>query len=171
MNCTMKETVPKYNKIIPNLIIPIDTNFRHFSGEDYEKDAELDRKLSSILHHCKETARRLCYEDYSLTIVSINRMSSSNLTLNVLSPSSPYLTVEFSPKMVLLDMIVYAMSALGTWFGFVIVNVNPILIFDSVKKLWKISFEKSDPPNFRRQTLSQFRHPNLRSYSMRRQKE
>lgn len=74
----------------------------------------------------------VCHYSYCLTsghigaAIPINGKVTNSSTFRVESPSTPDIYIEYHPNMKFLDLIIFILSSLGTWFGFVVISCNPV---------------------------------------------
>lgn len=74
-----------------------------------------------------------CVNTYCITVghadSSVEVMGKkSGSTIRIESPSFPNAYIIYVPQVPLLDFIIYILSSLGTWFGLVIIQCNPIAL-------------------------------------------
>lgn len=99
------------------------------------KNKTLRYQYSSILDTC-DTLCNVMVCQYSYCITS-GQMKATKLkqdeehvsNFKVLSSSYPNIYVIYVASLPFLDFIIYVFSSLGTWFGLVIISLNPIYLF------------------------------------------
>lgn len=84
-----------------------------------------DCSISCPIHKCDYNYCLMIGSADTSVAVYGDKVSS---TLRVESPGMPYFSITFVPLVPLLDFIIYIFSSLGTWFGFVVISCNPILL-------------------------------------------
>lgn len=89
-------------------------------------------KVQHIHEYCDRICNmRTCTGNYTLSTVSISNLDT--FIVKVLSLEYPDIEKISVPKVSHLDFIVYVMSALGTWFGFVVIDIDLRKYFIAVK--------------------------------------
>lgn len=62
----------------------------------------------------------------------------SKSIIKVMSPTSPDISITYVPNLSFLDLMIYSFSSFGTWFGLVIISLNPVSLitrsYDVIKK-------------------------------------
>ena len=51
------------------------------------------------------------------------------LAMIVNAPDAPDISITFHPSIKFLDLFVYVMGAVGTWFGVAFINIKPISVY------------------------------------------
>lgn len=74
-----------------------------------------------------------CVYSYCITVGHVDPNidvdgDTQGITIRVESPSNPDTRTKYVPMVTFLDLIIYVMSTLGTWFGLVVISCNPIVI-------------------------------------------
>ena len=79
-----------------------------------------------------------CHYSYCLTTVDSAKSTFNSLSsFRVETPANPTSFVTSYPQVPLLDFIIYVLSSLGTWFGFVIISCNPVNLMKTEEELDK----------------------------------
>ena len=136
-SCIEKKTMKEYNRL------PY-TSFYNTSMYG-ESDIKMmspsmikNRTISSVLNkwyiECGKICNMYaCVDTFCLSVghsdtsIQVNGIKSGS-TIRIESPSSPNAYIIYVPQVPLLDFIIYILSSLGTWFGLVIIQCNPIQI-------------------------------------------
>lgn len=93
-------------------------------------------KVENIHQTCRGRCNMMdCDGNFTLSRVSV--ALRENFAIRVFSPECPDTLAIAVPKVSLLDLVVYVMSALGTWFGFVVVDMNLVKYSTKVIKYSK----------------------------------
>ena len=85
--------------------------------------------------------------------LSKNGGIKSASSIKVLSPRSPDINITYVPSLPFLDFIIFIFSTFGTWFGLVIVSLNPISVVEQIyrilmSKLANEDYEKGPFPHY-----------------------
>jgi hypothetical protein len=121
------------------LVSPLDVilkpnNFRPFLIAQKDNES-LIQEIKRNLEKCsKDCHRPLCFDWYSVTQIS----SAPFLVLNSISIAStcsnrPTTQIVFTPKITIIDYVVYLSGCYGIWFGVSVISLNPF----SKKKIGK----------------------------------
>lgn len=126
--------------------------YTSFYGSSYEKlhmkrishsmitNKTITKMIEKIRSDCSISCPiYTCDYSYCLMIGSADTFVAvygdiASSTLRVESPGMPYFSITAVPLVPLLDFIIYVFSSLGTWFGFVIISCNPILLICRKKR-------------------------------------
>ena len=96
-----------------------------------------NRTVSLMLNAIHDTCKRSCptypcFFTYCITIGHANTLReekvkkiSPDTTIRIETTGQPNAFITYLPKLPLLDFIIYIMSSLGAWFGFVMISCNP----------------------------------------------
>lgn len=147
-NCTYRRILARYGKIIFDhpVELKMENDIIHSYGNAWKifdqrfiaridiLDGEISKTLDSINEICESKCNiRQCDTNYCLTTFST--VKYDNLAFRVDLPSAPTIKIAVVPRVSLLDTIIYVFSTLGTWFGLVLIDCNPIILY---RKLFKI---------------------------------
>lgn len=131
-NCTTQLSLNMFGKLLYDVVFDKPMNYHILSGHDTKEPGVMD-KIQHIHEYCDKMCKyRDCHGNFTLSTVSVSTLDK--FIMKVSSPNCPDIEKISVPKVSHLDFIVYVMSALGTWFGFVVIDID-------IKKYF-ISFEK-----------------------------
>ena len=125
--CTVAKCVKRFNKIPHDLNIAHPYEYRPISGQDVA-DPVVSREVDTIIRDCSNVCSvRPCETDYTLTDY-VDR-DYTYLEIALAAPVSPDISIRFAASLKTLDLFVYVMGAIGTWFGVAFINCDPIMLF------------------------------------------
>lgn len=118
--CIMNKTIAKYRRVTYDLdtYVPYDypaITKKQTENVDFSK--EIDRIVSNCMKSCKF---RYCLFDYTTTRFDCDEYTHA--MIYVKTPSAPDTLTISLPAIGLLDLFVYIMGALGSWFGFAFIH-------------------------------------------------
>lgn len=121
-NCTTYLSLQKFGKLFYDVVFAEPLNHQILSGQDVKIEGVMD-KVQHIHEYCDSVCNiRDCEGNYTLSTVSVSM--KDRFFIKVFSPNSPDIEKTSVPKVTNLDLVVYVMSALGTWFGFVVIDID-----------------------------------------------
>ena len=121
----MARTVAKLNQVPFSVLISNSSlNLTMISIIDI-RDPRLVKRLIKIENKCvrEECSRRPCNMATSMTTTSAN--AAEEFSLMVTIPPQPWITVESSPSLTLIEFLTYIMSTMSTWTGLSIMSFLP----------------------------------------------
>lgn len=124
--CIMNQTIRRYGRVIYDLDTDVPYDYpaiTRIQTEDEILSSELDNIFSKCIKSCKE---HYCLFDY--TITTYDNDNSSHASMYLKTPSAPDTISITLPMLNLLDLFVYVMGALGSWFGFAFIHIDSIPI-------------------------------------------
>lgn len=97
----------------------------------------------------KPCAYSYCITNGHSKSTKIVNESTDTSFIRIESPPRPNISIEYIPSLPLLDFFIFIFTSLGIWFGFVIININPIILI-------RLSREYIHRRNNRRRTRKDF---------------
>lgn len=131
--CVNNKSIKAYGRIFPDLNTRNHYDYKHVSKRQ-AMDPEVSEYLDEIYSTCVTSCSNMdCNRDYTMTDY---RAIEYDLMLKFVleTPVSPDILITFLPKINSMDLFVYVMSALGSWFGFAIIQLNPTIFLEKIKK-------------------------------------
>lgn len=99
------------------------------------KNETVSNMLNEWYIGCKKSCPMFpCHHHYCLTVgravtsIMFKNVQGSGSSILVDAPPYPDTDIIHLPNVPLIDSLIYILSSLGTWFGFVIISCNPISI-------------------------------------------
>ena len=124
-NCNI-QSFKKHNLFPPNEFttepLPLKTlNSKILANKTLLQD--IKNRNEACMSNC---TKNLCDDWFSVSSVRTQN-HGLNKTLSIVSACSnrPSVSIDYLPKLTLMDLILYCSSSLGIWFGFSIISVNP----------------------------------------------
>lgn len=134
-SCMIKRSLESFQKVPHNIVHPNGNDHLHITEKDVRKPGK-DADLTAIISACKEECKvRPCSYDILKSSYVHDRDDNAYITIHC--PESFFVSIAFVPQFSHLDILVYILSALGTWFGIVVIQLNPIKLFNRLKKYVK----------------------------------
>ena len=131
--CANTISIEQFGKVVHDLNLVFPYQYRHISKKDVINPG-ISQKIDIILEGCKyKCNRKACYQDYFMTYPIVS--GGNKLQLHVFAPISPEVLIVFAPSISLLELFVYVMGAIGTWFGFAFIQIDFYQIYISFKNL------------------------------------
>lgn len=129
--CLTKQTMSHWNRkpFSPFYTKPENVKLISHRMVQNESIARLIAKWSKSCHnYCIE---RPCKYSYCITLGMARLLKDIKRASYIRVESNPYpnIYINYVASLPFLDFIIYVFSSLGTWFGFVIIQCNPIAIF------------------------------------------
>lgn len=128
--CIMNHTIKKYGRIVYDLDTSIPYNYPAITKKQTESSkisSEIDDIILKCINSCKT---KYCLFDYTTTTFDHDKYSYT--AMYVKTPRSPDTISITLPFLQFLDLFVYTMGALGSWFGFAF--IHSFKIFESNQK-------------------------------------
>lgn len=155
-SCMIQHSLESFQKVPHNIVHPNGSDHLHIIEKDVRKRGK-DADLTRIISACKEECKiRPC--SYDILTSSFVKDEDNNPYVTIYCPESFFVSIAFLPQVSHLDTLVYILSALGTWFGIVVIELDPIKLFKCLKKCFKsVTDDHSRQAKF---------HPTVRRYWM-----
>lgn len=131
--CLINKSKDAFGKLPFSPIYTLPSDFKHISPTDLQ-----NLTIMTSLIHFKELCILACHEanckeSYTITkTTSKDHWESMVLIINI--PREPTMKIEHVPELKLVEFLVYIMSCFGTWFGLSILHLNPVHVFEVVKR-------------------------------------
>lgn len=139
--CVANLTVERFGKLLPNFPIGYGNGYKFMAESEYRNyGSNMDNILNSMSNTCDRKCVWNCEDTYTLTEVTIKM--DTKMSVKIVTPSAPFINGYAFPVVKLLDLVVYVFSALGSWFGFVIVSTVSDSV-DTITKLFLNCLEES----------------------------
>lgn len=114
-SCAVNKSIESFGKILYDTDTYKKYDHKHVSRRD-AADPVISNKIYDIYSFCwKRCSSYKCKVDYAITSHISDVRDRMEIALDC--PSFPYLWVVYYPRIELLDVTVYAMGAIGAWFG------------------------------------------------------
>ena len=122
--CIMNQTIAKYGRVAYDLDTNIPYDYPAITKKQTE-NAEFSSTIDNIVSKCMKSCKvRYCLFDYTTTKFDCD--DYSHATIYVKTPSAPDTLSISVPAINLLDLFVYIMGALGSWFGFAFIHSTKV---------------------------------------------
>ena len=124
--CIMNRTISEFKRVAYDIEIETPYGYPPITKKQ-TRNQELSRKLDGIVSNCMKRCReRYCLFDYAYT--SYDSDIHTDVAVYVKTPRAPDTLMSYLPTVRFLDLFVYIMGALGTWFGFAFIHVDRVII-------------------------------------------
>ena len=134
-DCRMKLALQEFNRVPFDQFYqePIDEKLIGHQQLLNESCSQLlDDQWSRCLNMCMIGPFR-----YSFYITSGNIGFRERSVIEINTPSTPNMNIQFVARLSLTDVTIYILSSLGIWFGFVVINCDPWIVIVSVSAFMK----------------------------------
>ena len=120
------ESFRKHNLFPPNEFTTEPLLLKTLNSETLTNKSLLEDVKNQNEKCTTECTRNLCDDSYSVSSV-VSNFLKLNETLSIVSACSsrPSVSIEYLPRVSLMDLILYCSSSLGIWFGFSVISINP----------------------------------------------
>lgn len=131
-NCVLNQTIHHYHRVAYDLDLEHPYDYSPITRSQIMNASlsdHLDRIVSTCFNnHCK---LRPCHIDYTSTFTGNDE--DSDVLILLKTPSASDISTTYLPSIHFLDFFVYVMGAIGTWFGFAFIQLDPIAIYSFTK--------------------------------------
>lgn len=127
--CVFEKTIEKIYKLPFAVILDDNYNKRIVSYIDIQ-EKKVSQIVQSIHDQCSLKCRkRDCYKESLTTLVMPLSTDSETFVIATAVPSDPEVDVRTSPKMSLIEFIIFFLSSISTWTSLSIMSLNPAELF------------------------------------------
>ena len=139
-HCVMNETIRRYTRVAYDLDTETPYDFAAITKKQ-TLDSRFSSEVDALISNCSKRCRtRYCYFDYTSTWYDNDDFTS--VAILVKTPNAPDTLITHMPRIYFLDLFVYCMGAIGSWFGFAFINIDPMVLVSFVKR----RFQNTEQP-------------------------